>query len=103
MTTTTKTPSAPPRLRDGRSTREAVIGAAIRLIHVHGYKATALDDVLRDSGVGKGNFYHHFKSKEDLGHAILDKIVDAFLARMLEPCFADADAARRAMWAWRPV
>jgi TetR/AcrR family transcriptional regulator, transcriptional repressor for nem operon len=91
--TTTKTPAPSARARDGRSTREAVIAAATRLIHVHGYNAMALDDVLRESGVGKGNFYYHFKSKEDLGHAILDQIVDGFLERTLAPCFADPDAA----------
>jgi TetR/AcrR family transcriptional repressor of nem operon len=91
--TTTKIPTVSPRPRDGRSTREAVIAAAMRLIHVHGYNAMALDDVLRESGVGKGNFYYHFKSKEDLGHAILDQIVDSFLERTLAPCFADPDAA----------
>jgi TetR/AcrR family transcriptional repressor of nem operon len=62
-------------------------------MHVHGYHATALDDVLRESGVGKGNFYYHFKSKEDLGYAILDRIVAGFLERTLEPCFADPDGA----------
>jgi TetR/AcrR family transcriptional repressor of nem operon len=56
---------------------------------VHGYHATSLDDVLRESGVGKGNFYYYFKSKEDLGHAILDMIIAAFLERSLEPCFSD--------------
>jgi TetR/AcrR family transcriptional repressor of nem operon len=90
--TTTNSPRTSPRPRDGRSTREAVIATATRLIHVHGYNATVLGDVLRESGVGKGNFYYHFKSKEDLGHAILDEIVDGFLERTLEPCFADVDA-----------
>jgi TetR/AcrR family transcriptional repressor of nem operon len=90
MTTTRSIPT--PRPRDGRGTREAIIAAATRLIHVHGYNATALDDVLRTSGVGKGNFYYHFKSKEDLGYAILDTIVVGFLERTLEPCFADPDA-----------
>jgi TetR/AcrR family transcriptional repressor of nem operon len=80
------------RARDGRSTRESIIAAATRLIHVHGYNKTSLDDVLRESGVGKGNFYYHFKSKEDLGYAILDKIVASFHERTLEPCFADPDA-----------
>lgn len=77
------------RVRDGRSTREAILEAARRLMHVHGYKATSLDDVLRESGVGKGNFYYHFRSKEELGHAILDHLVAAFLERTLEPCFSD--------------
>jgi TetR/AcrR family transcriptional repressor of nem operon len=91
--TMTKAPAPASRSRDGRSTREAIISVATRLIHVHGYNATSLDDVLRESGVGKGNFYYHFKSKEDLGYAILDKIVDGFLERTLEPCFADVEAA----------
>jgi TetR/AcrR family transcriptional repressor of nem operon len=90
---TTRTPSAPARPRDGRNTRDSIVSAATRLIHVHGYHATSLDDVLRESGVGKGNFYYYFKSKEDLGYAILDKIVDGFLDRTLEPCFADTSAA----------
>ena len=88
MTTGTATTKSP--RRQGRSTRAAIVAAATRLIAVHGYHATSLDDVLRASGVGKGNFYYYFKSKEDLGHAILDGVVAAFLERTLEPCFADA-------------
>ncbi len=72
-----------------RSTREAIIEVATRLMQVRGYTATSLDDVLRESGVGKGTFYYHFKSKEDLGYAILDAIVAAFLGRTLDPCFSD--------------
>src|SRR5262245_65610360 len=79
------------RVRDGRSTREAILEAASRLIRVHGYNHTSLDDVLSESGVGKGNFYYHFKSKEDLGYAILDQIIGSFLDRTLEPCFADPE------------
>jgi TetR/AcrR family transcriptional regulator, transcriptional repressor for nem operon len=92
--TATKTPSPTSRPRDGRSTREAIIEAATRLMHVGGYQHTSLDDVLRDSGVGKGNFYYHFRSKEDLGYAILDQLVSRFVERTLEPCFSDAAAPR---------
>jgi len=79
------------KVREGRSTRDAILHAASRLIHVHGYNRTSLDDVLRESGAGKGNFYYHFKSKEDLGYAILDQIIGSFLERTLEPCFSDPD------------
>lgn len=87
---TTQTPQTT-RTRDGRSTREAVIAAASKLMRLHGYHGTSLDDVLRESGVGKGNFYYYFKSKEELGYAILDGLIADFLARTLEPCFADSD------------
>jgi len=80
--------------REGKSTREVVIEAATRLIHLQGYQKTSIDDVLSASGVGKGNFYHYFKSKEDLGYAILDRVVEAFLERALEPCFHDREGAR---------
>jgi TetR/AcrR family transcriptional regulator, transcriptional repressor for nem operon len=92
----TKTPPASVRPRDGKSTREAVLEAATRLMHVRGYQNTSLDDVLRESGVGKGNFYYHFRSKEDLGYAILDQLVALFLERTLEPCFSAAETPRLA-------
>src|SRR2546426_4661177 len=80
--------------RDGKSTREVVIEAATRLIHLQGYQKTSIDDVLSASGVGKGNFYHYFRSKEDLGFAILDRVIETFLSRGIDPCFADRDARR---------
>jgi TetR/AcrR family transcriptional repressor of nem operon len=93
MTHTAQQQTAP-RSRDGRQTREAILDSATRLMHLQGYQATSLDDVLRESGVGKGNFYYHFKSKEDLGYAILDQIVASFLERTLEPCFSDTSTPR---------
>jgi TetR/AcrR family transcriptional regulator, transcriptional repressor for nem operon len=76
----------------GAATRDQILNAAARLIHVQGYQSTSLDDVLRESGVGKGNFYYYFKSKEDLGYAIIDRITRAFVERSLGPSFADTEA-----------
>src|SRR5262245_13786087 len=84
-------PQAPARIRDGRGTREAIVAAATRLMGVHGYRNTSLDDVLRESGVGKGNFYYHFRSKEELGYAILDQFIEGFLDRTLRPCFSEGE------------
>ncbi|HTI53091.1 MAG TPA: TetR family transcriptional regulator C-terminal domain-containing protein [Verrucomicrobiae bacterium] len=80
------------RSTKGAATRDQILNAAARLIHVQGYQSTSLDDVLRESGVGKGNFYYYFKSKEDLGYAIIDRITQAFVERSLGPAFADAEA-----------
>jgi TetR/AcrR family transcriptional regulator, transcriptional repressor for nem operon len=91
MSEAVKIAPSPIKPRDGKSARDAVLRAATRLMHVRGYQNTSLDDVLRESGVGKGNFYYHFRSKEDLGYAILDQLVASFLERTLEPCFSAAD------------
>ena len=75
----------------GAATRDQILDAATRLIHLQGYHCTSLDDVLGESGVGKGNFYYHFKSKEELGYAIIDRLIRGFLDRTLEPAFAGSD------------
>jgi TetR/AcrR family transcriptional repressor of nem operon len=70
--------------------KEKILEAATRLMAVQGYHRTALDDVLRESGAGKGNFYHYFRSKEDLGYAILDRLLERFETRTLTPILGDA-------------
>jgi TetR/AcrR family transcriptional repressor of nem operon len=56
------------------STKEHILQTACRLIHRKGFNNTSLEDILRGSGVGKGNFYYYFKSKDDLGYAVLDRL-----------------------------
>ncbi len=58
-------------------------------MQIKGFHGTSLDDVLRESGVGKGSLYHFFRSKEDLGHAILDGIIASFIEQTVDPCFSD--------------
>jgi TetR/AcrR family transcriptional regulator, transcriptional repressor for nem operon len=80
------------RSAKGAATRDQILDAASRLIYLRGYHCTSLDDVLRESGIGKGNFYYYFRSKEELGFAIIDRLVHGFAERTLEPAFADAHA-----------
>jgi TetR/AcrR family transcriptional regulator, transcriptional repressor for nem operon len=47
-------------------TRLKLLDAALKVIRAKGYSATTVDDICAASGVGKGSFFHHFKSKEDL-------------------------------------
>src|SRR5215468_9043414 len=78
ITTETRTSKA-------AATRDQILDAASRLIHLQGYQSTSLDDVLTESGVGKGNFYYYFKSKEELGYAIIDRVTEGLIQRTLEP------------------
>jgi TetR/AcrR family transcriptional repressor of nem operon len=55
-------PSARPRLLD----------AALGLIRTRGYEATTVDELCAAAGVTKGAFFHHFRSKEELGIAAAD-------------------------------
>ena len=51
------------------SARDSILDAALRLIREKGYGATSVEDLCQAAGVTKGAFFHHFKSKEDLGVA----------------------------------
>ncbi len=69
------------------STRDQILDAATRLIHVRGFHHTSVDDILRESGVGKGNFYYYFKSKDELGYAALERARALIQEQLLARCF----------------
>ena len=48
--------------------RDKILESAKKLFHLKGFQQTSVDDILRDSGVTKSNFYYHFDSKEALCH-----------------------------------
>lgn len=56
-----------------QKTRSAVVGAAAALFHSKGYGDTSMDDIIRACGVAKGNVYYHFKNKEAVALAALER------------------------------
>ena len=68
-------------------TREQILDAASRLVHVRGFNNTSVDEILRESGVGKGNFYYYFRSKDELGFAILDRGLERIGTEVIEKNF----------------
>jgi TetR/AcrR family transcriptional repressor of nem operon len=70
------------------TTKDQILEAATRLIHVRGFHHTSVDDILRESGVGKGNFYYHFKSKDELGFAALDRALARIHGELIARSFA---------------
>jgi TetR/AcrR family transcriptional regulator, transcriptional repressor for nem operon len=63
------------RPRDSERTRERLLQAASREIYRSGFQSASLDTILAVAGVTKGALYHHFDSKEDLGHAVIDEVI----------------------------
>ena len=60
--------------------REELIDCAQRFLLVQGYEKTTINDVIAATGLSKGAFYHHFRSKEDLLEAITDRFTRESLA-----------------------
>lgn len=53
------------------STRIKILNKAFDLIYQKGYQATSIDDILAPLQMTKGAFYYHFKSKEEMGIALI--------------------------------
>ncbi|BCR03148.1 TetR family transcriptional regulator [Desulfuromonas versatilis] len=65
-----------------RDTKTELIKVGMELIGAQGYNATGIGAVLKQAGVPKGSFYHHFESKEEFGLAIIEAFTERFLARL---------------------
>jgi AcrR family transcriptional regulator len=58
------------------TTRDLIVQAADRLFYERGYEHTSFADIANAVAISRGNFYYHFKLKDD----ILDAVIDARLA-----------------------
>src|SRR5258708_6473311 len=53
----------------GRARRERIVERAAELFAERGIAAVSVDEVLAAAGAGKGQFYHYFRSRDELAAA----------------------------------
>jgi TetR/AcrR family transcriptional regulator, transcriptional repressor for nem operon len=80
--------------RDGSATRTRILDAALELVLDRGFAGTSVDDVIAAAGTTKGGFFHHFHSKQELGHALVERYVAADM-ELLDDLFARAERLSR--------
>ncbi|HEY4547456.1 MAG TPA: TetR/AcrR family transcriptional regulator [Pedomonas sp.] len=61
-----------------QSRRDQLIDTALRLFYTQGYHATGIDKILAESGVAKMTLYKHFRSKDELILAALQRRHEQF-------------------------
>jgi len=61
-----------PRTPSKPDARSRLLDAALTLIRTKGFSATTVDEICAAAGVTKGAFFHHFRSKDELGVASAD-------------------------------
>ncbi|MBL1256371.1 TetR/AcrR family transcriptional regulator [Methylocystis sp. Sn-Cys] len=62
------------------TTREQIIEAADRLFYQQGYERTSFADIAEAVKISRGNFYYHFKTKDE----ILDAVISLRLGKTKE-------------------
>ncbi len=76
----------------GQSSRDLIFQKSLHLFTERGYDGTSIDDIRQATGFkSKASFYTHFKSKEELGSALLSRILEDE-ARMITQAFQTAPA-----------
>jgi len=76
----------------GESTRERLLAATKGLVMSKGFAGTSIDDVLKATGLTKGAFFHHFKSKADLADQLMRWYAEQDMT-MFRTFMAKAEAA----------
>ncbi|MGJ5131798.1 MULTISPECIES: TetR/AcrR family transcriptional regulator [unclassified Bradyrhizobium] len=64
--------------------REALLEAAVGIVHARGFGATAVRDIATAAGVPHGSFTNHFRSKEAFEILVLDRYAERLDAIMRE-------------------
>ena len=60
----------------GEGTRAQIMDAAQQLILSQGFAATSVDAVIARTGLTKGAFFHHFRSKNELAQALMERFAE---------------------------
>lgn len=67
-------------VKEAEERKNEILDVAERLFGTKGFDNTSTNDILSEVGIARGTLYYHFKSKED----ILDAMIDRMTGRMLE-------------------
>jgi AcrR family transcriptional regulator len=94
------TPQRPSRRErsDGRRSRDAILDAAAGLATVDGLEGLSIGNLAERTGMSKSGLYAHFKSKEELQLATIERANEIFEREVLAPARSQGEGLRR-LWA----
>ncbi|WP_100403644.1 TetR/AcrR family transcriptional regulator [Bacillus sp. FJAT-42315] len=73
-------------IKKAEERRNEILDVADELFGQKGFDGTSTNDILEKVGIARGTLYHHFKSKED----IMDALIERYSIRLLETAEAIA-------------
>lgn len=77
-------------LSKGEQTRERIMDIAQDAVLHKGFAGTSLDEIISEAGITKSGFFYHFKDKNDLAKALLQRYLDTEWA-VFDGLFKQAD------------
>ncbi len=77
------------------NTRDAILDAAGVLLGRYGYHKTTMDDLATEAGIARRTLYLHFRCKDDIFLARIDRVVERLLAEERRVAGGEGDALER--------
>ncbi len=68
-------------VKEAAERRKEILDVAEELFVTKGYDKTSTNDILDRIGIARGTLYYHFKSKEDILNAMIERINTSLIAR----------------------
>ena len=84
------------------NTRDRILEAAFEEFSLNGFQGGSLNHIVEKSGVTKGALFHYFKSKAELGYAIVEEVLPPMgQRRWIDPLNAANDPVEAIKQAFR--
>lgn len=81
-----KKTSAPKKTRNLEKSRKEILEAAFPLVFARGFQGVSIDDIVNQTSLTKGAFYHQFPTKLELGYALVDEVIKPMIIdRWIKP------------------
>lgn len=75
------------------ATRKLISEKAFQQFYKNGFKATSVSEIMKDTGLSKGAFYHNFKNKDELGVLVVKAELHSRIYKaMISPLYAEGKA-----------
>jgi AcrR family transcriptional regulator len=80
--------------KERADSRTSLVQAAVKVSYRYGFGNAALADIAKEARVPSGNIYYYFKTKDEIGDAIIDLRVSRFRKLLQELDKADSPKER---------
>lgn len=68
-------------VKEAKERKNEILDVAERLFAAKGFDNTSTNDILEEIGIARGTLYYHFKSKEEILDAMIDRMIGQMLAQ----------------------
>ncbi len=68
-------------VKEAEERKNEILDVAERLFVTRGFDRASTNDILNEIGIARGTLYYHFKSKEEILDAIIDRFADSSVGK----------------------